>query len=305
MREQAGPDVPLAYVALRQLLRLSGMASDSLGGARVALLETRMESELASLVRRHGGEPVCVPAMREVERDCAAEAALAIDAVARGSAVVVLATGVGLQRWLTVAAALGRDAAIREGLARATVVCRGPKPVAVLKREGLPAHVRAPAPHTTRELLDALTPVDVRDRDVVFVHDGGGSRVVPEALSERGARVLEVRPYEWALPEDVAPLETLIARLIAGEIEALAITTQVQARNLFAVADAMGSRAALIDALRGRVVVAAVGPTCARALEELGAPPHVVPEQSKMGPLVLALASHVGRASPGAPDHSH
>ncbi len=271
------------------------MVSESLGGARIALLEARMESELASLVRRHGGEPVCVPALREVERDCASEGARAIDAIAPGGAVVVLATGVGLHRWLRVAASLGRGAAIREGLTRATVVCRGPKPVAVLKREGLPAHVRAPAPHTTRELLAALADVEVRDRAVVFVHDGGGSRVVPEALAARGARVFDVRPYEWALPEDVEPLKALVARLVAGELDALAITTQVQAKNLFDVAESMGARAALRGALRGRVVVAAVGPTCASVLEELGAPPHVVPELSKMGPLVLALAAHLGR----------
>jgi uroporphyrinogen-III synthase len=277
------------------------MAGDSLGGARIALLEARMESELASLVRRHGGEPVCAPAMREVERDFAAEGAVAIDAVARGGAVVVLATGVGLHRWLTVADALGRGAELRDGLARATVVCRGPKPVAVLKREGLPAHVRAPAPHTTRELIDALGAVDVHDREAVFVHDGGGNPVVPEALVARGARVFEVRPYEWALPEDVRPLEALVATLIGGGVDALAITTQVQARNLFEVADTLGERSALVDALRSRVVVAAVGPTCAGTLEALGAPPHVVPETSKMGALVLALASHfeARRGSPG------
>jgi uroporphyrinogen-III synthase len=281
------------------------MASDSLGGARIALLEARMESELGSLVRRHGGEPVCVPAMRELERDFTGEGALAIDAIARGGAVVVLATGVGLQRWLAVADTLGRGVELRDALARATVVCRGPKPVAVLKREGLTAHVRAPAPHTTQELVDALAAVDVRDRDAVFVHDGGGSPVVPAALAARGARVLEVRPYEWALPEDVGPLEALVATLIAGGVDALAITTQVQARHLFQVADGMGERDALAEALRRRVVVAAVGPTCARTLEALGTPPHVIPETSKMGALVLALASHFARRPlPGAPDTS-
>jgi uroporphyrinogen-III synthase len=268
--------------------------SDSLGGARIALLESRMESELASLVRRHAGEPVCVPAMREVERDCRRETAAAVDALARPGAVVVLATGVGLQRWMTVAASLGRDVAVREGLTRATVVCRGPKPVAVLKRHGLTAHVRAPAPHTTRELLESLEAIDVRDHDAIFVHDGGASRVVPQALEARGARVHEVQPYEWALPEDLAPLRALVGSLVAGELVALAITTQAQARNLFTVADALGARAALVEALRTRVVVAAVGPTCARTLEELGVPPHVMPEQSKMGPLVQALAGYLG-----------
>jgi uroporphyrinogen-III synthase len=270
------------------------MPSESLDGARVALLESRMESELASLVRRHGGEPVCVPAMREVERECAGEAGRAIDAVAKGGAIVVLATGVGLNRWLAVAGALGRGAELRDGLARANVVCRGPKPVAVLKREGLAAHVRAPAPHTTRELLEALAPIEVRDRDVVFVHDGGGARAVPEALEARGARSFEVQPYEWALPEDLAPLEALIATLVAGGVAAVSVTTQAQARNLFQVADAIGARRALAEALHDKVVVAAVGPTCARALEELGAPAHVVPETSKMGALVIALAQYLG-----------
>jgi uroporphyrinogen-III synthase len=275
------------------------MTSDSLGGARVALLEARMESELSSLVRRHGGEPICVPALREVERDFTAEGAAAIDAIAREGAVVVLATGAGLRRWLGLADALGRGVEARNGLARATVVCRGPKPIAVLKREGLSAHVRAPAPHTTRELLDALSPVEVRDHDVVFVHDGGGSPVVPQALSHRGAHVFEVRPYEWALPADLAPLKALVEKLIAGQVDALAITTQAQARHLFDVADSTGARAALAEALRGKVVVAAVGPTCAATLEALGVPPQVVPRLSKMGPLIVALASHfAGRAAP-------
>ena len=264
--------------------------SESLQGKRVALLEARRESELASLVRRHGGEPVCAPAMREVETDSATDTARAVDAAGRDGAVVVLATGAGLARVLAIADASGRGPELRGALARATVVCRGPKPVAVLKREGLTASVRAPAPHTTRELLAALEGVGVAGRDLVYVHDGGGARTVPEWAAAKGARVVEVQPYEWALPEDVRPLQELIASLLAGEVRALAVTTQVQARNLFHVAEAMGASQALREALRVRVVVAAVGPTCARTLEELGAPAQVVPEPSKMGPLVMALA---------------
>jgi uroporphyrinogen-III synthase len=99
-----------------------------------------------------------------------------------------------------------------------------------------------------------------------------------------------VRPYAWALPEDVGPLKDLVKSIVAGKVRALAITTQVQARHLFEVAESMGARAELTAALRDRVVVAAVGPTCAAVLTELGAPAHVMPENSKMGPLVSALA---------------
>jgi uroporphyrinogen-III synthase len=281
--------------ASETVVNQTGRVIEPLRGARIALLEARMESELASLVRRHGGNPVCVPAMREVERDCADEVARAYGAIVSDGVVVVLTTGVGLERLLRVAVAIGLGAELRTELTRATVVCRGPKPIAVLKREGLAVHVRAEAPHTTKELLEALDGVEVMGHDVVFVHDGGGNRDVVDALKRRGALVVEVSPYTWALPEDIAPLRALVETIVRAEIDAIAFTTQVQARHLFAMADAMGLRDAMTRAMRERVVVTAVGPTCARTLSQLGAPPHVVPEQPKMGAMVVALAARFAR----------
>ncbi len=273
---------------------------ESLGGARVALLEARRESELASLVRRHGGDPVCVPALREAERDFGDELLAVCRTVDWPRGLVVLTTGTGLERVLRVAGELGQGEGFRAGLAQSTVVCRGPKPIAVLKREGLPVHVRAEPPHTTVELLAALAAIDPAGRDAIVVQDGGASRAVAASLAERGGRVWEVRPYEWALPEDLEPLRQLVHDIIAEKVDALAITTQVQARHLFQVAESLGSARDLAHALQGRTVVAAVGPTCAHALTELGVPPQVLPEQSKMGPMVLALAEYLARSRPRA-----
>jgi uroporphyrinogen-III synthase len=254
-----------------------------------------MGSELASLVRRHGGEPICVPAMREVERDCAEDVTRVYGMLLSDDVLVVLTTGVGLERLLTVAAAIGLGQELRSELARATIVCRGPKPVAVLKRERLPSQVRADAPYTTKELLAVLEGVEVAGRDIVFVHDGGGNRDVVIALARRGARVVEVQPYVWALPEDLGPLRVLVETIVRADIEAVTFTTQAQARHLFAVADSMGAREAMVRALRDHIVVAAVGPTCAKTLGQLGAPPHVVPEQSKMGAMIVSLAAKFAR----------
>jgi len=79
--------------------------------------------------------------------------------------------------------------------------------------------------------------------------------------------------------------------IVRAEVDAVAFTTQAQARHLFAVADSMGARETLTRAMGERVVVAAVGPTCARALSQLGAPAHVVPDQAKMGAMIVALAA--------------
>ncbi len=264
--------------------------SESLDGARVALLEARRETELASLVRRWGGEPICVPGLREVACDCADEAARALDRLVAPGAVVVLTTGAGLERWFSVAEAFGRLKELHDALGRATVVCRGPKPIAVLKREGLAPHVRAESPHTTKELLAALHRVPVEGCHVVVVHDGGESRVVSDALALRGARVIDLQPYIWALPEDVEPLRDLVRAMIAGRVDIVAFTTQVQARHLFQVADGLNAREGLTRAMRERILVAAVGPTSAHALEQLGTPAHVVPAQPKMGAMVAGMA---------------
>jgi uroporphyrinogen-III synthase len=63
------------------------------------------------------------------------------------------------------------------------------------------------------------------------------------------------------------------------------------------IASRIGRRNQLVAALRSRVVVAAVGPTCARVLDELGVPPHVVPDTPKMGSMLEVLAGRLAGRS--------
>jgi uroporphyrinogen-III synthase len=86
-----------------------------------------------------------------------------------------------------------------------------------------------------------------------------------------------------------------VERVVAGEVEAVAFTSQVQVRHLLQVAALSGRAGALVAALNLRCVVAAVGPTCAAALEAAGVAPRVVPSNPKMGPMVVALAEHLER----------
>ena len=104
-----------------------GAGGIDLRGARIALLEGRMSGELADLVRRHGGEPVSAPALRE-------------DPIPSGEAVgkfiddlrdwklrfVILLTGVGVTGLVREAEALGRLPELIAGLERAVTICRGP-----------------------------------------------------------------------------------------------------------------------------------------------------------------------------------
>jgi uroporphyrinogen-III synthase len=268
-----------------------------LNGQRIALFESRLAREISDLVRRSGGVPVCVPAVRERRRPATLEvSSLLVELEGEARPVFVLSTGVGTAALFDEARALGRGAELRDAVGRGVTICRGPKPVSALHREGITASLRARSPFTTAEFIEAVAEVDVRDRLTVLVHYGETNAPLADALRERGARLRELMLYEWELPEDTTPLQHVIEELADGQFAAAAFTTQIQGRNLLAVAEGMGRKSRLLSALRERVVIAAVGPTCARVLSELGMPAQVVPETPKMAAMLNAL---VDRLAPG------
>ena len=265
-----------------------------LGGARIGLLEARLASELAELVRREGGEPVCAPAVLEVQLDVTTALPRLIDDIRHGRLqLVVVLTGAGATSMLEQARAVGRYEPLVEALRATTTICRGPKPAAVLRKHGITVHLNARSPHTTAELLEALTPSLVADRTIAMLHDGGGNPALVDALRARGAVVRELRAYEWRLPDDVGPIESLIGELIDGRLDAVAFTNQVQVRHLLEIGARIGRLAALGYALRHRTIVGSIGPTCTAALRDNGITPHVEASPPKMRPLVTAVGEHL------------
>jgi uroporphyrinogen-III synthase len=266
---------------------------DALSGVRVALLESRMTSEMGELVRRYGGVPQFAPAVRETTVDCRGLVETFLKTLEHDAVrMVVFLTGVGANVLFDEAERQGRLPFLVDSLSRATLVCRGPKPTAALKRRGLSPAVSAREPYTTAEVLEALNGRELQGSEIVLVHYGERNHVLARQLRSRGAQLNELCLYEWQMPVDTQPLRRLIEDTISGEVDAVVFTSQIQGRHLLQIAAAIGVEAALISALNRRVVVAAVGPVCRSALEDAGITPHIVPENPKMGPLMAALAQH-------------
>jgi uroporphyrinogen-III synthase len=267
-----------------------------LDGLRVALLEAHLTDEAAAHVRRFGGVPYCVPAAREARHPDRVRPF--IDRLSTGGvSAVVFLTGGGAALLFQEASRLGRLEEVAAALRATIVACRGPKPVAVLRQHHVPIDVAAADPYTTRELLDALAAIDLEGKAVVLVRDREPSRVPPDALTDalagRGARVEELPLYEWVMPDDLEPLKTLVRELIGGQVDAIAFTNRIQSRHLFRVAQELGLAAQLADALNGDVIVAAVGPVCAEALQSAGVAPDIIPARAKMDAMIAALADYV------------
>jgi uroporphyrinogen-III synthase len=270
----------------------------SVNGARVALLEGRMGRELASLIRRHGGEPVSVPAVREVPLSCSNDVAKLLDALRDGDIqFVILLTGVAVNALFQEAESLGRSQELGIELRKVATVCRGPKPAAALKVRGIAPSMNIVSPFTSSELLTKLAEVELAGKGVALLHYGERALDVAQALRNRGAKLRELCLYEWALPEDIEPLRMMVADIIDGRFAAVAFTSKAQVHHLFRVAALeVGGAERLAEAMKTRVVVATVGPTCSAAVIGFGVVPHVMPTQPKMGPMVGALAQYLTRS---------
>jgi uroporphyrinogen-III synthase len=244
---------------------------------------------MEALIRRHGGEPVMAPAMREVPVHGSDELLAYLTRLEAGEIdVVVLMTGVGLRALLQAVADEWPRERTTAALRKATLVVRGPKPAAALRELGLQADVIVPEPNTHREILTAMDAhLSVRAKRIAVQEYGVGNAEFRRALEERGASVLRVCIYRWALPEDLTPLRAAIGDIVARRADVALFTSATQVHHVFDVATEEDE--ALRAALQG-LVVGSIGPVCTAALEDRGVPPDFQPEQGKMGRLVREAA---------------
>lgn len=265
----------------------------TLAGRRIALLEHRRRDELAALVARLGGVPISAPAVGEIA--CHDDLRAFVDGLTeRRFSVAVFLSGAGPALLFAEAERRGRSKDVVAALRQVTIASRGAKPGEALRRCGLRARITTAFPHTTREIIDALSSIDVSDRGVVLVHHGERNAAVAGHLAARGARLTEISPYACALPEDPAPLAGVVRDAIAHRLDAVLFTSRAQCRNLFQVASEMSRAEGLTLSLNRHVVVGAVGPVCASALEKVGVAADVVPATPNMPALLSAVEAYFG-----------
>jgi uroporphyrinogen-III synthase len=268
----------------------------ALDGLRVLSLESRRASEMAELIRRHGGEPISAPAMREIPLRENAAALAFLAALERGEVdVLILLTGVGTRALVGAVAERCPPERFADLVRRVVVVARGPKPVAALRELGMRPNVTVPEPNTWRELLAALdAEAPVGGRRVAVQEYGETNPELIDGLAARGAEVRRVPVYRWALPEDMEPLRAAVRALAAGEIDVALFTSARQVEHAMRTASDLGVREAVANAER-RTVIASIGPVCSKALAAHDFSVDLEPDRPKMGHLVAAVARH-GRA---------
>jgi uroporphyrinogen-III synthase len=279
---------------VRIIDRQRSASGDHVIGKTIAIFENRYGEELATLLSKRGALAMRAPALAELpDLDAQYIARLVPQIEAEPPRAFVFQTGVGTQALFQAADKLQLTDRLLAVIAASTVVARGPKPSGPLRARGVRIDRNAGDPFTTAEVLHAMRDVPVEGGTVVVQRYGGANLELDRGLEARGARVVEVPLYRWALPEDTAPMVEFMNALALGRVDAAAFTNAAQVRNLYALADKLGRRLAL-DAGLQNAIVASIGPVCTKALQEFGVGVDIEAHPPKLGPFVQALEQVLG-----------
>ncbi|MGC2450205.1 MAG: uroporphyrinogen-III synthase [Candidatus Sulfotelmatobacter sp.] len=275
------------------------MSKGNFNSLHVLALESRRAREIAQLITNCGGEPLVAPSVREVPLESNEGALELVHKLSAGQVdMVIFMTGVGVRALVRVVEGDCPQAELATLLNRVMIVARGPKPVAALREMAVRVSVTVPEPNTWRDLLCMLDEkkdtFPLQGCRVAVQEYGVSNPELSAGLEQRGARVFPVCVYEWALPEDTAPLQAAVTSIIRGEVQVMLVASSVQIRHLFQVAESMACASALHDAL-AHVVIASIGPLTSEELRNRGLNVDLECSHPKMGFLVQETAEKSGQ----------
>ncbi|MFD9411045.1 uroporphyrinogen-III synthase [Streptomyces sp. NPDC059989] len=277
-------------------VRNTGPDTGPLAGFTVGVTAARRADELIALLRRRGAAVLHAPALRIVPlADDSELLAATKELIACAPDAVVATTAIGFRGWIEAADGWGIGEELLERLRSTELLARGPKVKGAIRAAGL-VEDWSPESESLAEVLERLLSAGVAGRRIALQLHGEPLPGFVEALRAGGAEVVVVPVYRWMAPEDLGPLDRLLDAVVGGGVDAVSFTSAPAAASLLSRAEERGVHGAVLEALRGRVLSACVGPVTALPLQGHGVD-TVQPERFRLGPLVQLLCQELpGRA---------
>jgi uroporphyrinogen-III synthase len=274
--------------------------ADRLNGYRILIMETREEAQFSRLLAEQGADVLQCPMFTIHDAPDAAPIEAWIGRfIEKPCDDLVLMTGEGLRRLMTVARRIGVEQDFIAALGKARKFARGPKPGKALREIGLEPQVTTEKP-TSEGIVDMLSHIDLSGHRVglQLYPDKDHGRLVG-AIAAQGAEVDTVLPYVYDAQAADTNIVTAIDEMSQGRIDAIALTSSGQVRRLIDVARAHGREAQLREGL-ARTPIASVGPVVSEELTSHGLRTDIAPanEAYFMKPLISAMAAALGKTAP-------
>ncbi len=270
-----------------------GFRPDQLEGFRIGVTSDRRSGDLIDALARRGAQVLHAPTLRMANAMSDEPVIADTRAIIEARPDVLLATtAYGVRRWFEVADAAGLGEDLVDALADTAILVRGPKARGGIRAAGL-TDVGMSAEETTESLIDEVLATRPAGLTVAVQLHGFLNPAQLDRLRDAHDRVLTVEPYRWIEPErGDERVDRLIEAVCSGGLDCITFTSAPAVHALFAAAEVRGRYEDLVDAMRGPVVAAAVGPVTAAPLVAAGITP-IQPERYRMGALIRLVCEHL------------
>lgn len=274
--------------------------ADRLNGYRILILETREEAQFSRLLQEQGASVLQCPMFTIHDApDPAPIEAWIRRAIERPFDDLVLMTGEGLRRLMKVVRKMDVEQPFIAALGKSRTFARGPKPGRALREIGLEAQVTTETP-TSEGMAALLSRADVKGHrlGLQLYPDKDHTRLI-KAIEGYGAEVDPVLPYVYDAEAADTNIVAAIDEMVAGHVDAIALTSSGQVRRLVEVAAKHGREERLRAGLE-RTPIASVGPVVSNELKEHGLRTDIYPanEAFFMKPLISAMALALSKTPP-------
>jgi uroporphyrinogen-III synthase len=205
------------------------------------------------------------------------------------SYVIFTATS-GIKYLLNAAQNINQISKLRKGLAQTFVVAVG----ACTKHSLEECRIRVDLvsqKFSSEGLIELLQERNIANKKIWIPRANNGRSLLNKRLSELGADVKEIPVYESGLPKE-EKCNTFYEDIAAGRIDAIIFGSGLSAKNTFLALSRKTSLETIRNFMDNRIIIVAIGPITAAALDEIGIKADVIPEEATFEKALLALSRY-------------
>jgi len=266
--------------------------SVSLKGKVVAIVRPPDQvKELSDVIESLGGTPYEAPLIEVTPaKDQEFLIRLIKDTVSGRMDFIAFMSQNGVRQTFEVAKSEGLEKSFKDHLRKINLISIGPKTKLELEKIGF-SNVKLPEEYSSHGLIRLLEKTDLKGKRIGLPRAKGVDDTLRVAFERLGAEVFEAEAYEVQKTSDTSLVKKLIRDLINRKIDVIAFTSPSTVRSLIENSRKFSDLEKVKTSLQ-KIVIASIGTTTRKVLEELGFEVQVTPSEFTVEALAKEIASY-------------
>jgi uroporphyrinogen-III synthase len=264
----------------------------SLKGKVVAIVRPPDQvKELSDAIKSLGGTPYESPLIEVTPaKDQKSLIRLIKDTASGRMDVIAFMSQNGVRQTFEVAKDEGLEKSFKAHLRKINLISIGPKTKNELEKIGF-GNVKLPEEYSSFGLIKLLEKTDLKGKRIGLPRAKGVDDTLRVSLERLGAEVFEAEAYEVQKTSDISLIKKLIGDLISEKIDVIAFTSPSTVRSLIENSRKFSDLEKVKASLQ-KIVIASIGTTTRKVLEEFGFKVKVTPSEFTVEALAKEIAAY-------------